>query len=49
MLKIEKLNQLVPEKIADISRHHHWFSREMTAGKRPQKFYADEVSLPRYE
>ena len=25
-------------KIADILQHHHWFPREMTSGKRAQKF-----------
>ena len=49
MLKIEKLNELVPEKTADILRRHHWFPREMTSEKRAQKFHTDDVSLPRCE
>ena len=46
MLKIEKL---VPEETADISRRHHWFPREMTSEERAQKFYTDDVSLSRSE
>ena len=30
-----------------ISLRHHWFSREMTSEKRPQKFHSDDASLPR--
>ena len=32
----------LPEKTADISRRHHWFPREMTSGKRAQKFNTDD-------
>ena len=34
-----------PEKIAIISRHHHWFPREMTCVKRAQEFLTDDTSL----
>ena len=33
------------KKIADVSRHHHWFSREMTSEGQTQKFHSDDVSL----
>ena len=36
-----------PEKIADISRHQHWFPRETRSEKRAQKFHTDDASLPR--
>ena len=41
----------LPEKIADISRRHHWLPNpcEMTSQKRPQKFHTDDASLPRFE
>ena len=33
-------------KMADISRHHLWFSREMTSEGQTQNFHTDDVSLP---
>ena len=38
---------LLPEKTADVSRCHHVFPREMTSGKRVQKFLNDDASLLR--
>ena len=38
-----KQHQISLEKTADISQpQHHWFPREMTSGKRVQKFHTDE-------
>ena len=34
------------KKTADISRHHHWFPREITSWKRAQEFHTDDASLP---
>ena len=36
-----------PRNDVRVSRHHHWFSREMTSEKRPQKFHFDDESLSR--
>ena len=33
------------KKIANVSRHDHWFSREMTSDGQTQKFHSDDVSL----
>jgi len=41
------LGLVQPEKIADISGRHHWFSRQMTSEKRALKFHDDDASLPR--
>ena len=38
---------LQPEKTADVSLCHHAFHREMTSGKRVQKFLNDDASLLR--
>ena len=43
--KVEKATE--PEKIVDISLHHHWFPCEITSEKWVQKFHTDDVSLPR--
>ena len=38
-----KQHQISLEKTADISQpQHHWLPREMTSGKRAQKFHSDE-------
>ena len=38
-----KQHQISLEKTADISQpQHHWFPREMTSGKRVQKFHTNE-------
>ena len=34
-----------PEKTADISRHQHWFPREMTSERQAQKFHTDDATL----
>ena len=39
----KKKNKL--EKTANTSRHHDWFTREMTSEKRAQKFHTDDASV----
>ena len=34
-----------PEKIANISRQHHWFPPKMTCVKQAQEFLTDDTSL----
>ena len=46
--KIKFLAAELPEKTAaNILWCHHWSPCEMTSEKRTQKFYADDVSLPK--
>ena len=35
------------EKTANVLQYHHWFPLEMTSEKQAQKFYTDDMSLPR--
>ena len=47
---LSKLPTIVPWftwKKSDITRCHHWFTREMTSEKRAPKFPSDDTSLPR--